>query len=303
METAASFEARFAPWSYPADLAGLVPGNAHRDRYSLAVRFYLEQPNARSCSRLSLSWFCFEYPDVPNHQSVASNRVYPGQDEARCLKKRSPFALATFFTAGHSKHVEVAHQVACQLRIWMRDERRKDEFNDQQTAVLRNYRVAVLENSNSIPVLTPVQYMLEHVYIGPRRDRLRQICGNQFASGGSIFIREARFGCIHAGFEVYKHASQMRVESKHCKNERPTAAAEVGDHLRAGKIPRFSDRRVIFCRSRTHHRAKNRISLGILRPPGRYFRIADLRGRLTGPNTVGEQGPVVGKQIRPEDDG
>lgn len=99
---------------------------------------YLEQPNARSRSRLFPSRFRFEYPDVPNHQIVASNRVCPGQDEARCLKKSSPFALATLSTAGDSKHVEVAHQVAFQLRICMRDERRKDEFNDQQTAILRN---------------------------------------------------------------------------------------------------------------------------------------------------------------------
>jgi hypothetical protein len=38
-----------------------------------------EQPNTRSCSRLPLNWFCFEYPDIPNHQRIASDRVYPGQ--------------------------------------------------------------------------------------------------------------------------------------------------------------------------------------------------------------------------------
>ena len=154
--------------------------------------------------------------------------------------------------------------MAFQLRIWVRDDWRQDEFNDQQTAVLRNDHAAVLENRDCLRVPTPVQNMFEHVHIGARRDRLRQICGNQFASGGRIFIHEARFCCIHAGFEVHKHASQMRVESKHCKNERPTAAAEVGDHLRAREIPSFSDRRVILRRSRTHHRAKNRISFGIL---------------------------------------
>jgi len=35
METAASFEARFAPWSYPADLAGLGTRNAHGSRNPL----------------------------------------------------------------------------------------------------------------------------------------------------------------------------------------------------------------------------------------------------------------------------
>src|SRR5271165_4952474 len=118
---------------------------------------YLGQRNARSCSRLSLSRFCFDYPDVPNHQIVASNRIYPGQDEARCLKKCSPFALAALFTAGDSKHVKVAHQVAFQLWVCMRDERRKDEFNDQQTAVLRNYGAAVVENCDCLRVPKPVQ--------------------------------------------------------------------------------------------------------------------------------------------------
>src|ERR1017187_5792385 len=157
-----------------------------------------EQMIVRRRTRLSLGRFCLEYADVPNHQIVVSNRVYPGQVESRCLEKRSPFTLAALLTAGDSKHVEVAHQVAFQLWICMRDERRKDEFNDQQTAVLRNYRAAVLENRYSIPVLTPVQYMLEHVDIGARRDRMDQVCGNQFASGGRIFLREARFGCVHA---------------------------------------------------------------------------------------------------------
>jgi hypothetical protein len=30
-------------------------------------------------TRLSLNWFCFEYPDIPNHQRIPSDRVYPGQ--------------------------------------------------------------------------------------------------------------------------------------------------------------------------------------------------------------------------------
>jgi len=121
------------------------------------------RPGKRACGECSElisivpKLVCFEYPDVLNHQGVASNRVYPGQDEARCLEKRPPFALTTLSTAGDSKHVEVAHQVAFQLWICMRDKRRKDEFNDQQTAVPGNYRTAVLENSDSIPVLTPVQ--------------------------------------------------------------------------------------------------------------------------------------------------
>jgi hypothetical protein len=101
--------------------------------------------------------------------------------------------------------------VAFQLWICMQDERRKDEFNDQQTAVLRNYDTAVLENRDCLRIPTPVQNMLEHVYIGARRDRLRKICCNQFASGGRIFIREASFGCIQAGFAVHKHASQIAV--------------------------------------------------------------------------------------------
>ena len=145
--------------------------------------------------------------------------------------------------------------------------------------------------------------MFEHVYIGARRDRLCQVCGNQFASGERIFLGEATLGCIDAGFEVHQHAAQMGVEPQYCKDERSTAAAEVGNHLRSGKVPRASDRRVIFCRSRAHNGAKNRISFRILRPPGRYFGIADLRGRLASPNTVGQQGPAVGQQIRPENDG
>src|ERR1039458_4963193 len=161
---------------------------------------------------MSLSRLSFEYPDIPNHQIVAANREDPTQDESSCLKKCSPFALATFFAAGHSKHVEVAHQVAFELWICMRDERRKDEFKDQQTAVLRNYRAAVFENRNSIPVLKAVQEKTDHLYIGAGRNRLRQICSNHFASGGRVFLRETSLGCIHAGLEVHKHASQMRVE-------------------------------------------------------------------------------------------
>lgn len=38
-------------------------------------------------------------------------------------------------TAVDSEHVEVDHQVGFQLWICMRNERRKNEFNDQQTAV------------------------------------------------------------------------------------------------------------------------------------------------------------------------
>src|SRR5208283_1742698 len=63
-----------------------------------------------------------------------------------------------------------------------------------------------------------------------------------------------------------RHASQMRVESQHCKNERPTTPAEVIGHLCAGKIPSLCDGRVIFCRSRAHHGTKNRVSFGVLRP-------------------------------------
>jgi hypothetical protein len=45
----------------------------------------------------------------------------------------------------------------------------------------------------------PVQNMFKQVDIGAGGDRLRQICGNQFASGGRIFLGEASFGCIDAG--------------------------------------------------------------------------------------------------------
>src|SRR6266404_1802996 len=113
----------------------------------------------------------------------------------------------------------------------MRDERRQYEFNDQQTAVLRNDCAAVPENSNSFRVPIPVQDMFEHVHIGAGRDRLAQVCGNEFASGGKIFIRKARFSCIQAGLAVDKHALQLGVESQYCKNERPTTPAEVSDHL------------------------------------------------------------------------
>ena len=78
--------------------------------------------------------------------------------------------------------------------ICMREERRRNStINKLQFC---GYRATVLENSNSIALLLPVQYMLEHAYIGARRDRLREICGNQFASGGSIFLREASLGWI-----------------------------------------------------------------------------------------------------------
>jgi hypothetical protein len=72
-------------------------------------------PGTAGCPELiaiAVSRFCFEYRDVPNHSSIVSNRVYADQDEACCLKKYSPFSLATLFTAGDSKHVQVAHQVA-----------------------------------------------------------------------------------------------------------------------------------------------------------------------------------------------
>ena len=96
----------------------------------------------------------------------------------------------------------------------MRDERRQYEFNDQQTAALRNDCAAVPENSNSFRVPIPVQDMFEHVHIGAGRDRLGQVCGDQFASGAKIFIRKARFSCIQAGLAVDKHASQMGVEAR-----------------------------------------------------------------------------------------
>jgi hypothetical protein len=90
--------------------------------------------NVRNNLGSSLRWLRFENPDVPNHKSVAPDRAHPGQNESPCLKKCFPLTLATLSTAGNSKHVEIAHQVAFQLWICMRDERRKDEFNDQQTA-------------------------------------------------------------------------------------------------------------------------------------------------------------------------
>src|SRR5208337_355084 len=107
----------------------------------------------------------------------------------------------------------------------MRDEWRQYEFNDQQTAVLRNDRAAVPENSSSFRVPIAVQDMFEHVHIGAGRDRLGQVCGDQFASGGKIFIRKARFSCIQAGLAIDKHAFQMGVESQYRKNKRPTTTA------------------------------------------------------------------------------
>ena len=73
--------------------------------------------NVRNNLGSSLSWLRFENPDVPNHKSVAPDRAHPGQNESRCLKKCSPLTLATLSTAGNSKHVEIAHQAAFQLRI------------------------------------------------------------------------------------------------------------------------------------------------------------------------------------------
>jgi len=94
----------------------------------------------------------------------------------------------------------------------------------------------------------------------------------------------------------------MRVEPEHGENERSSAAPEVGDHLRVGKIPCFGDRGVVFRRSRAHDGTKDRTGAGVLRPAGRHCWITDLTGRLTGPNTLGEERPFVGKQVRPEDD-
>jgi hypothetical protein len=65
----------------------------------------------------SLSWLRFENTDIPNHKSVAPYRAHPRQSECRRLKQYSPLTLATLSTAGNSKHVEIAHQAAFQLRI------------------------------------------------------------------------------------------------------------------------------------------------------------------------------------------
>lgn len=76
-----------------------------------------ELSNVRNRLGSSVSWLCFENPDVPHHKSIAPDRAHPGQNESRCLKKCSPLTLATLSTAGNSKHVEIAHQAAFQLRI------------------------------------------------------------------------------------------------------------------------------------------------------------------------------------------
>jgi hypothetical protein len=73
--------------------------------------------NVRNNLGSSLSWLRFENPDVPNHKSVAPDWAHPGQNESCCLKKCSPLTLATLSTSGNSKHVEIAHQAAFQLRI------------------------------------------------------------------------------------------------------------------------------------------------------------------------------------------
>ena len=252
---------------------------------------------------LSLSRPGFKDRDVSRHQLVSSDRVDLGQGESRCFEKCFPFTLAAFFAAGDGEHVEVAHQPAFELRIGVRDERGQDEFNDQQTAVGGNNRADVSEKGQSILVLIAVQNVFDHVDIGAWRDGLLEIGDEQIASVGWIFLGEARSGCLDAGFEVDEHAAEMGVEAEHGKNERTTAAAEVGDHFRLGEIPGLCDGSVIFGRSGAHDGAKDRARLGVLGPARRDFGIADLGGGFAGSNAVGQQGPAIGEQVSPEDDG
>jgi len=114
----------------------------------------------------SLSRLRFENPDVSDHEGVAADRVDAGQGEACRFKERSPLPFAAFFAAGDGEHVEIAHQLAFQLWIRVRDERRKDEFDDQQTAVLRNAGAAVFEDGDCVRILTAVQDMFDHVDVG-----------------------------------------------------------------------------------------------------------------------------------------
>jgi hypothetical protein len=58
-------------------LAGI--GSQSRCRLHITDLWHVSgTAECQSWNRLFLSWFCFEYPHVPNHQIVASDRVYPG---------------------------------------------------------------------------------------------------------------------------------------------------------------------------------------------------------------------------------
>src|ERR1017187_1007844 len=115
----------------------------------------------------------------------------------------------------------------------MRDQRRKDELNDQQTAVLRNDRAAVLENRNGNFVLTPMQYMFDHVHIGARRDRLSQVCGSfcRFEDLDGNPFGLAGFNDVTRALEAQRKAEAQRREARRLAAQELDIAKQVQARL------------------------------------------------------------------------
>ena len=134
-----------------------------------------QEPSTTNC--MSCGGTMMSVEPIRDKKGVVFDGIYAGKSEACRLQDCLPLALAALFAAGDGEHVEVAHQVAFELRIWMGDERGEDEFNDQQGAVLRDDCAAILEDRNCIRVFTPVQHVLEHVDIGAGGDELGQVGG------------------------------------------------------------------------------------------------------------------------------
>lgn len=160
-----------------------------------------------------LSWLCLD------DAHITPNRVDSGQTKACCFKKCSPFTLTSFSAAGDSQHVEVTHQVGFQVRIGMRDQRRQDELDDQQSAVVRDDGAAVFENGDRVRIAMSVQDMLEHVHVGSGGNGLGEIGCQQAAPGGCFFGGEARFGYLNTGLEINEHAAKMGMEFEHGKEK------------------------------------------------------------------------------------
>src|SRR5258708_33926508 len=97
-----------------------------------------------------LSWLCFQGPYmIPDRKNSCQKKV-------RCFEKCPPFVLTSLPAAGDDQHVEITHQMACQVRVRIRDQWRQYEFDHQQTAVRRTHAAAVLENPDCPRVPTPV---------------------------------------------------------------------------------------------------------------------------------------------------
>ena len=234
---------------------------------------------------------------------VVDDREGAGEDEACGVQECAPLALAALFAAGDDEHVEVAHELAFDLRIGVRDERWEDELDDQQSAIGGEDGAAVFEHDDGVFVLAAVQDVFEQVDVGACGDGVHEIGGDELAAGGRVFGGEAWPGGFDAGLEVDQHAAQMGVEGEHGEQQGAAAAAEVGDDFCAGEVPGFGDGSVVFRRGCAHDGAEDGVRFRVLRPAGGYGWVAKLRGFLAGPHAVGEERPVVGDEVGPEDDG